>query len=261
MIDSHCHLDFEQFDQDRIQVFERCFEKGVNGFIIPGVAFNQWQKLIALCDTSPHLYFALGIHPYFIDAALPEHINELDCLLELYKGSVKAVGEIGLDFYLPDGEKHNKQIYYFERQLALATKHQLPVIVHHRKSHNQIIQTLKHQKFANGGVVHAFSGSQQQANSYIDMGFKLGIGGTVTYPRGSKTRDVVANLPIEHILLETDSPDMPLSGRQGKRNSPEYLPEIAQHLAELTGKSFDEIVQQTRINTVELFKLNHKPLV
>lgn len=256
MIDSHCHLDFEQFDDDRTQVITRCLAKGISGMIIPGVSFSQWQTLITLCRTTPCLYFALGIHPYFIDSAVPEHIDELDRLLHEYQDSVKAVGEIGLDFHLPGHTKQHKQIDYFENQLALATKHQLPVILHHRESHNQIIQTLKQQKFTLGGAIHAFSGSLQQAKSYIDLGFKLGIGGTITYPRASKTRNVVANIPIEHILLETDSPDMPINGKQGQRNSPEYLPHIVQQIAELTGKSFDDVVQQTSINTVDLFKLN-----
>ena len=256
MIDSHCHLDFEPFDEDRTLVIQRCLAQGIDGLLIPGVAASQWARLIELCDTSANLHFALGIHPYFIESAKPADLNELDDLLSMHKGKVKAVGEIGLDFHLVDEDGQKKQMDFFESQLKLATKHQLPVVLHHRKSHNQIIQTLKQQRFGFGGTVHAFSGSLQQANSYIELGFKLGIGGTITYPRALKTRDVVAKISLQHLLLETDSPDMPIHGKQGQRNSPEFLAEIAEHVAQLTGASLEQVMEQTHINTVELFNLN-----
>jgi TatD DNase family protein len=255
MIDSHCHLDFSQFDHDRDQVLVRAQQAGVSKIIVPGVQASQWTPLVALCQHNPMLEFALGIHPYFIKHAKQADLQRLKQALVDNAGVTLAVGEIGLDFHLADRELTTKQQYFFEAQLALASEYQLPVILHHRQSHNQIIQTLKFSQFQYGGVLHAFSGSYEQAKTYIDMGFKLGIGGTITYPRAVKTRDTVKRLDLHDLVLETDAPDMPIYGRQGKRNSPEFLPEIAQQLALLTANSYELVLSCTADATRLLFGL------
>ena len=135
------------------------------------------------------------------------------------------------------------QLQVFEQQLLIAEEHMLPVILHHRNSHNELIQSLKAKKFTQGGIVHAFSGSVQQANTYIDLGFKIGVGGGITYSRASKTRKTLSKLPINCLVLETDAPDMPLIGKQGLRNSPEYLPEIFESLLLLRAETKQQLLQ------------------
>lgn len=258
MIDSHCHLDFSVFDDERDHILKQCQRVGIQRIIIPGVSAQQWPSLILLCQARPLLEFALGIHPCFIDQADDAHIAQLENTLAEHRSSVIAVGEIGLDFHLEDDAQHQKQQRIFEHQLSIASNHALPVILHQRQSHNEIIRILKQSKFAYGGVLHAFSGSYQQAKTYIDMGFKLGIGGTITYPRGAKTRDVIKRISLQHIVLETDAPDMPLYGQQGQVNSPVNLPLIAKCVARTTETSLEEVVAVTDQNVLSLFGLLDK---
>ncbi|MFA3790693.1 TatD family hydrolase [Aliiglaciecola sp. SL4] len=255
MIDSHCHLDFDAFDIDRNEVLNRCSQLGIKKIIIPGTQSSRWQSLIELCERSSMLEYGLGIHPYFINQSEHAHIDNLITLIEQHS-MVRAVGEIGLDFHDTDQHSENKQQDFFTQQLTIAKHYKLPVIIHHRRSHNEIIRTLKQQKFQQSGVIHAFSGSYQQAKSYLDLGFKLGFGGVITYSRARKTRDVLKQLPLSAIVLETDAPDMPICGKQGQRNSPEYLPEIAQHIAVIKDVGVEEVIEQTSANSCELFALN-----
>ena len=253
MIDSHCHLDFAAFDQDREQQIALATCQGVTDFILPGVQASQWPALIRLCQTLPSLHFALGLHPYFLSDYAPQHLVLLEALLSEQHGHVVAVGEIGIDLAIEvDG---GFQESLFCTQLELAQQHRLPVIVHHRKSHHRIMHCLKACGFKQGGVVHAFSGSLQQAERYLDMGFKLGIGGTITYPRAAKTRETVRQLPLDAIVLETDSPDMPMLGYQGQRNSPANLGRVLDSLAELLNLDRKAIETHTDRNTRALFKL------
>ncbi|GAA6184377.1 TatD family hydrolase [Aliiglaciecola sp. NS0011-25] len=255
MIDSHCHLDFEVFDVDRMAVLNRCLQVGVNKILIPGTLASRWQSLIELCNNTSMLEYALGVHPYFIEQSAQADIDSLNLFIEQHP-EVRAVGEIGLDFHDSDQQNQTKQQSFFTEQLNIANHFKLPAIIHHRRSHNAIIRTLKQQKFQQGGAIHAFSGSYQEAQSYLDLGFKLGFGGVITYPRASKTREVLKKIPLSAVLLETDAPDMPICGRQGKRNSPEYLPEIAQHIATIKGVGVEQVIKQTSLNSCELFAFN-----
>lgn len=240
MIDSHCHLDFSCFDHDRVEVLSRCKKLTVDTIVVPGTQASQWQRQIELCDLHPQLRFALGLHPYFLTHFEPAHLVQLNNLLNQYKSKVLALGEIGLDSHIDVDWK--LQVQVFEQQLTIAKEHLLPVILHHRNSHNQLIRILKMNKFAQGGIVHAFSGSLQEAHTYLDLGFKIGVGGGITYSRANKTRKTIAQLPLSCLVLETDAPDMPLMGRQGKRNSPEYLPEILTSLLTLRNETKQQIL-------------------
>jgi len=253
MIDSHCHFDFPVFDQDRDEILQRCTSAGVKKIVIPGTQACSWSKLISLCDIHENLEFALGLHPYFISSAGEDDLQTLSDLVKRHRKSIVAVGEIGLDF--ASAQTNAKQIEYFQQQLHIANDNNLPIVVHHRKSHNQLIRMLKNTPVSKGGVIHAFSGSYFEAKTYLDLGFKLGVGGTITYQRASKTREVIKQLPIESLLLETDAPDMPIFGRQGQRNSPEFLPEIVQALCELKSMSKDEVVDKTSQTSAQLFDL------
>ena len=239
LIDSHCHLDFSCFDSDRAEVLQRCHQQQINTIVIPGTQACTWQKQIDLCHSYPQLRFALGLHPYFLNDYNAEHLTQLDSLLSLQKHKVVALGEIGLDHNID--VDWTLQVNIFTKQLQMAKEHNLPVILHHRNSHNDLIRILKAEKFNQGGIIHAFSGSLQEALTYIALGFKIGVGGGITYERANKTRNTIKQLPLESLVLETDSPDMPLMGKQGQRNSPEYLTEILDVLTKLRSESTHNI--------------------
>ena len=252
LIDTHCHLDFAAFDDDRKTLIDALPTRGVVGVVNPAVSFENWQRVLDLAKAHESIYPALGIHPMFLDNAEKSHIDDLKGLLEKHREDVVAVGECGLDLSL---ENIDVQRFYFTEQLKLAQEFELPVIIHHRKSHHLLIPFIKKYTPQKGGVIHAFSGSYEQAMHYVELGFKLGIGGTITYDRAQKTRDTISRVPLEALVLETDAPDMPIHGRQGKRNSPEYLGEIYTVLTLLRDEPGNEIEAQLLKNSNELFGL------
>ena len=252
LIDTHCHLDFEQFDNDRESLIANLATKEVSDVIVPAVHQGNWQSVLDLCAAHDNLHAALGIHPCFMHKAEPKDIDALSELALNQRANIVAIGECGLDFSL---ETVEQQRHYFTAQIKLACELDLPLIIHHRNSHDIIWAFLRKYKPARGGVIHAFSGSLQQAERYIDLGFKLGVGGTITYSRAQKTRDVISGVPVECLMLETDAPDMPIFGRQGERNSPEYLKEIFAVLCLLRDQNGAELANQLRINTRDLFKI------
>lgn len=251
LYDSHCHLDFVCFDEDRAAVLASCKTLGIEKIVIPGTQACGWQKQLDLTAEYDCLAIALGLHPYFLDSYHPSQLERLALLLQTHENRVIALGEIGLDFSIKGDQGLQQQV--FEAQLSIANDLRLPVIIHHRQSHNQLIRTLKKIKVNQGGVIHAFSGSLQEAHSYLQLGFKLGIGGTITYERARKTRQTVAQLPLESFLLETDSPDMPLSGFQGQRNTPEHIPTVMSQLADLTQTDETVVARQCWLNFINLF--------
>ncbi|MGO4894189.1 TatD family hydrolase [Flavobacterium sp. W21_SRS_FM6] len=252
LIDSHCHLDFPCFDYDRQNVIEKCSGLGIDTIVVPGTEASSWQNIIALSRQFTALKPAFGLHPYFLAGFEESHLDELVVYLDKYKSTVVAVGEIGLDRAISVDISLQKRV--FERQLDIAHEADLPVIIHHRRSHNDIIKTLKHLKFSGGGIIHAFSGSLHEALTYQDLGFKLGVGGLITYPRGQKTRKVVGQVPLDLLVLETDAPDMPVFGQQGKRNTPENIPMILAELASLREESADVIALQCRQNVLAVLQ-------
>lgn len=251
LIDSHCHLDFADFDDDRHTIIGYCQALGLTHIIVPAVTCQYWPRLLAVCRQSPLLHFALGCHPMFMDQHPDDALTQLDFAIQQYKPV--AVGEIGLDFYLP-GHHKEAQLALFEGQLKLAEKYQLPVILHVRKAHDDVLKLLR-QIPLKGGIVHAFSGSMQQAQQYQALGFLVGIGGALTYPRAQRLQGIFRQLPLSQIALETDAPDMPFCGHQGERNSPQYIPLVAEKLAELRGDTIADIASQTSANVRALFAI------
>ena len=248
LVDSHCHLDFEQFDEDREAILSHCKQLGIRQIIVPGVTACSWSNLISICQTSDMLYPALGLHPLFMDKHQPEHIVQLK---KLAKDHAVAIGEIGLDFYIKDHDK-TAQIHLLCEQLHTAITIDLPVILHVRKAHDQVIDLLK-QFPVKGGIVHAFSGSLQQAQYYIKAGFFLGVGGAITHIRASRLRQLFSELPLSSLVLETDAPDMPLAGMKAQRNTPENILAILTSLAEIRTESKQEIATATTNNCRRLF--------
>jgi TatD DNase family protein len=248
-------LDFTQFAGDLDKVLCRSAKAGVTGFLVPSVEAAKWAALLSLKIRYPHIKIALGLHPYFIQNHQQSHIEQLEEQVAHHHDQICAIGEIGLDLAPNNhcGSYLDKQVTIFSQQVDIAKEAKLPIIVHHRKSHNQLIQILKQRKFQNGGVIHGFSGSYAIAKTYIDLGFKLGIGGTITYSRANKTISTLKSLTLDDLLLETDAPDMPIQGHQGQRNSPEYLPIIAASLAEHLNVNVEDVIKQTSINFHSVF--------
>ena len=184
LIDSHTHLDFPDFDADRVQLLARSRAMGVERMVVLGVYQSNWQRLWDLLQTDSQLYAAFGLHPVYVDQHRPEHVSELGEWLNRLAGHPQlcAVGEIGLDFFLPELDRDAQQ-QLFEAQLKLASDFQLPALLHVRRSHAQVIATLKRFRLQRGGIIHAFAGSREEAREYIKLGFKLGLGGAATWPQ------------------------------------------------------------------------------
>ncbi|MGH8433402.1 MAG: TatD family hydrolase [Pseudomonas sp.] len=254
LIDTHTHLDFPDFDADRAQVLTNSRALGVERMVVLGVYQANWQRLWELVNREEGLYSAFGLHPVYLDQHQPEHLHELRRWLERLAGQPKlcAVGEFGLDYYLEALDRERQQAL-FEAQLELAAEFALPALLHVRRSHAQVIAALKRFKLQRGGIIHAFAGSYEEAREYLKLGFKLGLGGAPTWPQANRLRKVVAQLPLEAILLETDSPDMAPAMRPNRRNSPEFLPDICTALAGLKGITPAELASASSRNACELF--------
>ena len=251
LIDTHCHLDMADFDADRADVLAACRAAGISRIVIPAVTAAGWHNLLRLCREQDGLCAALGMHPVFV----AQHQDaDLAVLAQtLHTAQPVAVGEIGLDFYLPDLDR-DRQCQLFEAQLQIARDADLPVLLHVRKAHDEVLARLRRIK-VKGGIAHAFNGSLQQAGQYLELGFRLGFGGTLTYPRASHIRKLAATLPLHALVLETDAPDMVVAAHRGERNSPAYLTHVLDALAQLRQLPAAEVAAQTTRNACEVLGL------
>ncbi len=254
LIDTHTHLDFPDFDADRPAVLARSRALGVEKLVVLGVYQANWQRLWDLVRGEDGLYAAFGLHPIYLQEHRAEHLAELRGWLERLAGEPKlcALGEFGLDWYV-EGLDRERQQALFEAQLALACEFEVPALLHVRRAHAATIATLKRYRPARGGIVHAFAGSAEEAREYLKLGFRLGLGGAASWPQANRLRKVVAQLPLEAMVLETDAPDMAPSMHPGQRNSPEYLAEICAALAELRGVTATELAEASTRNACALF--------
>ena len=247
LVDSHCHLDAAEFDLDRAAVIAAAARAGVNAMVLPAVACSNFAAVLALSQRYPAVFPAFGIHPLYVNGATPTDLAVLRQMLVDHRPV--AVGEIGLDFFV-EGYDLERQTLFFVEQLKLARELDLPVLLHVRRAQDAVLKCLRRIK-VRGGIAHAFTGSRQQAESYIDLGFKLGFGGAMTWPRALRIRELAATLPLAALVLETDAPDMaPVwLGHQG-RNSPDQLLKMAEVLADLRGQPLAEIVDATTANVL-----------
>ena len=251
-IDTHCHLDAAEFAPDRDAVRAAARAAGVAHCVLPAVELSNLQAVRALAHRHGDSY-ALGIHPLFTGQAGEGDLDVLAQALQDHCGDphLVAVGEIGLDYFLDQLDRDQQQ-YYFDAQLALAREFELPVIVHARRAVDAVIASLR--RFAPvKGVIHSFGGSQEQARQLYQLGCMLGIGGPVTYERAQRLHRLVATMPLEHLLLETDSPDQPDSAWRGQRNEPARLPVVLDAIARLRGESREAIAAATTANAERLF--------
>lgn len=263
LFDSHCHFDFDVFGEDhdkgeyqRQLLWQQCLSQGIKHLLIPGVEPSQWQKLSTICQKLQGIVMSVGVHPWWIENngknLLEERVIKIMENFVLKKECV-AIGECGLDGVIDTSLPLQHSI--FEKQLALACDLEKPLILHVRKKHNEIIKLLGAHRPRAGGIVHGFTGSIDLARRYCQLGFSIGVGGSITYPRANKTRETIKNIPIDSIVLETDAPDMPLYGFQGQANSPLKIIDVAKELALLRKESFGTICMQTTENAKRVFNL------
>ncbi|MGE3106389.1 MAG: TatD family hydrolase, partial [Lysobacterales bacterium] len=248
LFDSHCHLDAAEFDADRAQVLASARAAGVAAQLIPAVDRASWPAIATLVAREPGLYAAYGLHPMFLDRHTDADLAALPAFIAAHP--TVAVGECGLDFFLPDADR-DRQRAILRPQLELARERDLPVILHGRRALDALLAEVRSVGGLRG-IVHSFSGSQEQARQWCQAGFLLGFGGPVSYPRASRLRAVVADLPLAHLALETDAPDQPLFGHQGQRNTPAHLPQVLAVIAELRQQDPATIATATTHNLRQL---------
>ncbi|SDN09568.1 TatD family hydrolase [Vreelandella arcis] len=255
LIDAHCHLDFAAFDQDRDAVIETAKRVGVEHFIVPGTTRQRWQQVLALGQRA-EISVCAGLHPYFIADHRESDLTELDDLLNEHP-EIVAVGECGIDARF--GDTLPAQWDYFDAQCALAKQHALPVVVHCVKANDTVAKRLRQRGLASAGLIHAFAGSYEQAIKFVELGYVLGLGGAATYPRAKRLHRVIKALPDDSFVLETDSPDMPLSGYQGLRNEPCRVSEVCRVVAALRDQTSEHVAACSRANTLRMFRLFIRP--
>ena len=250
LLDTHCHLDASEFDRDRSATIFKAQQKGVAGILIPAVHAQNFGVVRDLAHSFAQGAYAVGIHPMYVAQAADDDLARLEAFLIDHQADPRlvAVGEIGLDFFVPElreGLARERQIQFYKHQLRLAVQFQLPVLLHVRRSQDELLKWLRPLPHI-GGMAHAFNGSLQQAQQVIAQGFVLGMGGALTYTRALQIRRLATALAPEHLVLETDAPDIAPSWlKDDRRNTPDQVLGIAQALADLKGLSLDETILRT----------------
>ncbi len=253
LIDSHCHLDYPPLSTDADALIARCVADGIRRIVVPATTAARWPALADFVRPRPLLALALGLHPIYLD----EHrADDVESLPEWVRREAPcAIGEIGLDYYVETLDRDRQQAL-FEAQLAVAAQANLPVILHVRRSHDATIATLKRCKFDQGGIVHAFAGSAEQAREFIKLGFKLGFGGVMTFDSATRVRKLAATLPLDSIVLETDAPDMKPADWPEEHNSPLALVGNFRALCSLRTESPELIAAVTTANSNAALRLS-----
>jgi TatD DNase family protein len=257
LVDTHCHLTLKQFDEDRTQVIERALANGVHQMVVPGVDLESSKKAVECAEQYPSIYAAVGVHPHYADSWSPTISDELKRLTKSKK--VVAIGEIGLDFYR-NYSPRDKQIYAFQTQLEIAAELKLPVIVHNRESISEVLDKLipwssiiDRTKHNRAGVLHAYSGTRQDAKLAIEAGFYLGIAGPISFQNAGDFQRVASELPIERLLIETDSPYLAPHPMRGTRNEPANVSFIVEQLSRIIGLDLETTSRYTTENAAVLF--------
>ncbi len=273
--DTHCHLDFHKFDPDRAAVLERAARAGVERILIPGLTPTSSLSAVKLAESHPMLYVAIGVHPTEASNVCgqrpdlpPSALDQMRDLAQHPK--VKAIGEIGLDYYW-DAAPHDLQQRVLRAQLDLAAELGLPVVIHLREKGDAAegscaadlmnileawaagLRSRNEALAERPGVLHSFSGSLETARQAIRLGFYIGVTGPLTYPNAQTKREVIKLLPLERLLIETDAPFLPPASKRGKRNEPAFVLEIADKIAQLHSRSLEEVANMTSMNATQLF--------
>ena len=252
IFDTHAHYDDSQFDNDRDELLASMPKLGVDIIVNVSSTLESCEKCVALAEKYPYVYAAVGIHPDEVGALNEETFAGMEALLRHDK--VVAVGEIGLDYYW-DNESHEVQEKWFVRQLELARRHNLPIIIHSREAAADTMEIMKAHAQGLEGVIHCYSYSREQAEEYVKMGFYIGIGGVLTFKNAKKLKEVAAAIPLERIVLETDCPYLAPEPFRGKRNQSSYIRYVAEKLAEIKGMTAEEVIAVTEENAKKMYRL------
>ena len=252
IFDTHAHYDDEQFDGDRDELLKSMPDRGVGTIVDVSATYESCEKVLTLAGKYPHVYAAIGVHPDEVGELNEDkiqHMKELCCNIK-----VVAVGEIGLDYYW-DKEGHDLQKRWFIRQLDLAREMNKPVMIHSREAAADTMEIMKEHGKGLKGVIHCYSYSLEMAREYVKMGYYIGVGGVVTFKNSKKLKEIVEEIPLESIVLETDCPYLAPTPFRGKRNSSLYLPYVVEAIAELKGISAEQVIEQTEKNARDLYQL------
>lgn len=252
IFDTHAHYDDEQFDVDREEILNSMQAGGIGKIVDAAATVESWDKILELTEKYPFLYGSVGVHPDEVGALNEENFARMEQLLDHEK--IVAVGETGLDYYW-DKEGHDLQKHWFIRQLELARKKQVPVMIHSREAAADTMEIMKEYGQGLKGVIHCYSYSLEMAREYVKMGYYIGVGGVVTFKNSKKLKEVVREIPLESIVLETDCPYLAPTPYRGKRNSSLYLPYVVEALAEIKEITPEEVIAQTEKNGMDLYGL------
>ena len=252
IFDTHAHYDDEQFDTDREELLDSMAAGGVGTIVNASASVESWDKVLGLTEKYPFIYGMIGVHPDEAGSLDEEKFRRMEELLGREK--IVAVGEIGLDYYW-DKEEHDTQKYWFIRQLELAAKKHMPVSVHSREAASDTMEIMKKYGAGMQAVIHCYSYSPEMAREYVKMGYYIGVGGVVTFKNARKLKEVVQEIPLERIVLETDCPYLAPEPFRGKRNSSLNLTYVAQAVAALKGTTPEEVICRTEENARKLYNL------
>jgi TatD DNase family protein len=251
-IDSHAHLEMKEFDQDRAEVIRRARDAGVTYIITVGTTLNYCRKALSIAEHNECVYAIIGVHPHDVKSI---NADTYDALRELARrGKVVAYGEIGLDYFRNLSPK-DVQLKRFAEQLELADALDLPIVIHDREAHIEIMRMLKAWKGKKRGVVHCFSGDIEMGRECLDLGFYISIPGPITFPKSGRLRSIVKDIPLESLLIETDCPYLTPDPHRGKRNEPAFVVHTAQAIADIKGISLEEVGRVTSRNAKDIFSL------
>ncbi|MDR9827477.1 TatD family hydrolase [Vibrio sp. FNV 38] len=251
LFDTHCHLDFDVFTANFETQLTRATDANVKRLLIPSIGPQNWEAVHRLASTHCQIDWALGYHPYYLTESATKGAHQLVQRYQQFEYKPLAIGECGLDSMVDTNSKIQQQI--LQAHIASANELNLPVVLHCRKSHSDLLHIIKRNPVKRGGVLHGFSGSYELAMQFVEKGFFIGVGGVITYPRAQKSRTAITRLPLEYMVLETDSPDMPLYGFQGSPNHPEHLNLILNTICDLKQIERQTIARKIWENSISLF--------
>lgn len=254
LFDSHAHLDSSKFNQDRDEVIKRAYDSGVKWIMNPGADYESSVDAVKLAETYDFMYAAVGIHPHDAKSLDDMMLGLIKAMAR--KSKVKAIGEIGLDYHY-DFSPRDEQVYWFRKQLQLAKELKMPVIIHDREANNDVMTILKEENsFETGVLMHCFSGSAELARQYVKLGAYISIAGPVTFKNSRKLIEVVETVPMDRLLIETDSPYLTPTPFRGKRNESAHVRYVAEKIAEIKGLTFEAVADQTAINAKKYFNID-----